>query len=451
MLKDSKIKEYKIIINTKKSSFVLLKKKLLIYYILFRYLLIILFSIILLKIIMSRKIKYDDYEYDDDIKPSIENIYLEEKFDSYQDAFNKAKDFIDNCSKGILINKDLIKPIKKPKISIVIPCYNCKGYILKALRSIQNQDFNNLEIVIINDFSCDETLSYLEQLKFEDPRIKILSNKKNMGTLYTRSIGSLSAIGKYIFTMDSDDMFLDKDVFSTISNIADKGNFDLVVFHTIHTKLTPNVYSTSYRIFNNKKERKANLVLFQPDLGYYPILPVNNSNSNLNFIEVYIFSRCIRTKIYKKALNKLGEERYSRYMLLDEDVIANYILFNTARSMKYISKFGYIYVKRPGSIVTRSWDKVNRLIYRIFMLDDLIVFAQDSFKHKKIIVILTLYCLKNDVLKNILQKDEYYYKLFISCLEQILICKYISDKDKKEIRNKIKTLDFIKFNVSKGI
>ena len=365
MLKDSKIKEYKIIINTKKNSFVLLKKKLLIYYILFRYLLIILFSIILLKIIMSRKIKFDDYEYDDDIKPSIENIYLEEKFDSYQDAFNKAKDFIDNCSKGILINKDLIKPIKKPKISIVIPCYNCKGYILKALRSIQNQDFNNLEI-----------------------RIKILSNKKNMGSLYTRSIGSLSAIGKYIFTMDSDDMFLDKDVFSTISSIADKGNFDLVVFHTIHTKLTPNVYSTSYRILNNKKERKANLVLFQPDLGYYPILPVNNSNSNLNFIEVYIFSRCIRTKIYKKALNKLGEERYSRYMLLDEDVIANYILFNTARSMKYISKFGYIYVKRPGSIVTRSWDKVNRLIYRIFMLDDLIVFAQDSFKHKKIIVIL---------------------------------------------------------------
>ena len=127
---------------------------------------------------MSRKIKYDDYEYDDDIKPSIGNIYLEEKFDSYQDAFNKAKAFIDKCIKGILINKDLIRPIEKPKISVVIPCYNCKGYILKALRSIQNQDFNNLEIVIINDFSSDDTLSFLEQLKLGDPRIKILNNKK---------------------------------------------------------------------------------------------------------------------------------------------------------------------------------------------------------------------------------------------------------------------------------
>jgi hypothetical protein len=341
MLKNAKIKEYNIIITTKKNSFLLSKKELLLYHISFKSLLIILSSIILLKIIMSRKIKYDDYEYDKDIKPSIENIYLEEKFDSYQNAFNKAKDFIDKCMKGILINKDIINPIEKPKISVVIPCYNCKGYILKALRSIQNQDFNNLEIVMINDFSSDDTLSYLEQLKFEDPRIKILINKKNMGLLYTRSIGFLSAIGKYIFTMDSDDMFLDKDVFSTISNIADKGNFDLVVFYTIYSSLTPNVYSTSYRILNNKKERKANLVLFQPEMGYYPILPANNSNSKINFIEVYIFSRCVRTKIYKKALNKLGEERYSRYMLLDEDVIANYILFNTARSMKYISKFGY--------------------------------------------------------------------------------------------------------------
>ena len=85
------------------------------------------------------------------------------------------------------------------------------------------------------------------------------------------------------------------------------------------------------------------------------------------------------------------------------------------------------------------------------MLDDLIVFAQESFKHKKIIVILTLYCLNNNILKNVLQENEYYYKLFISCLEKILNCKYISDKDKNEIRNKIKSLDFIKFNASKSI
>ena len=455
MLKNSKRREFNIIITLKKNSFLFPIKKQQIYYISFISLVMIISFIILLKIIMNRKNKYGNYyykyEYDDDIKPSIENIYSEEKFDSHQDAFNKAKDFIDKCMKGILINKDLIKPIEKPKISVVIPCYNCKRYILKALRSIQNQDFNNLEIVISNDFSSDDTLSYLEQLKFEDPRIKILNNKKNMGTLYTRSIGSLSARGKYIFPLDSDDMFLDKDVLSTISNIADKGNFDLVVFNYIRTNLTPSVYSTSYELINVQNEHKANLVLFQPELGYYPIIPDENSFYKINFIEVYIFARCIRTKIYKKALNKLGEERYSRYMLLDEDPIANYILFNTARSMKYISKFGYIYVERPDSAIKRHWDQIDILIYKIFILDDLIVFAQNSFKHKKIIPNLTSFCLKSNVLKNVLQKDEYYYKLFISCLDRILHCKYISVKDKKGIRNIIRSLDFIKFNISKNI
>jgi hypothetical protein len=119
--------------------------------------------------------------------------------------------------------------------------------------------------------------------------------------------------------------------------------------------------------------------------------------------------------------------------------------------MKYISKFGYIYVERPDSVVKLSWDKINILIYKIFLLDDLIDFAQNSFKHKKIIANLALYCLKSNVLKNALQKDEYYYKLVISCLDKILHCKYISVKDKKEIGNTITSLDFIKYNISKSI
>ena len=54
-----------------------------------------------------------------------------------------------------------------------------------------------------------------------------------MGTLYSRSVGALSAKGKYIFPLDSDDMFLDEDVFQTITSIAEKGYFDIVEFKGI--------------------------------------------------------------------------------------------------------------------------------------------------------------------------------------------------------------------------
>ena len=180
---------------------------------------------------------------------------------------------------------------------------------------------------------------YLNQLTKEDERIKIVNNKKNMGTLYSRSIGALSANGKYIFPVDSDDMLLDKDVFSTITNISDKGNFDIVVFNSINTNLKPDVFSTNINLLYFEGGHKPNVVLQQPELGYYPFQD-NEKNRGVIYMEVYIFAKCIKTKIYKKALNKLGIERYSRHMILEDDLVTNYIIFNTANILKFVPKYG---------------------------------------------------------------------------------------------------------------
>ena len=102
-------------------------------------------------------------------------------------------------------------------------------------RFIQNQDFPNFEIVIVNDASTDGSLLYLEELKKEEKRLKLLSNKINYGLLYSRSIGALSVKGKYIFPVDGDDMLLNEDTLSSITNIALKGNFDIIIFNSIYT------------------------------------------------------------------------------------------------------------------------------------------------------------------------------------------------------------------------
>ena len=114
--------------------------------------------------------------------------------------------------------------------------------------------------------------------------------------------------------MDGDDMYLDKDVLSTITNIALKGDFDIVIFKSIFTDLKPDVYPTKITLPNLERNYKPNLVLFQPDLGYYPITPSENINEVI-FNEIFIHPKCIKTKIYKEALKKFGEERYSRYMV----------------------------------------------------------------------------------------------------------------------------------------
>ena len=82
------------------------------------------------------------------------------------------------------------KPFENPLVSAIIPLYNTKNYCSKAIKSIQYQNIKNIEIILVDDKSTDDTLSFIQKMQKEDPRIKIIYNQKNMGTLYSRNIGA---------------------------------------------------------------------------------------------------------------------------------------------------------------------------------------------------------------------------------------------------------------------
>ena len=69
----------------------------------------------------------------------------------------------------------------------------------------------DIEIILVNDFSKDNSLKIIEEIKKEDPRIKIINNYKNMGILYSRCIAVLKAKGEYILNLYQDNFFLMKD------------------------------------------------------------------------------------------------------------------------------------------------------------------------------------------------------------------------------------------------
>ena len=264
-----------------------------------------------------------------------------------------------------------------------------------------------------------------------------------MGTLYARSIGTLFSKGKYIFPIDSDDMLLNYDVFSIVLNIADKGNFDILIFNSIMTDLKPDVYSTNIFPHFFDSAHIPNLVLFQPELGYYPIVPLSGGKKKHN--EILLFAKCIKSEIYKKSINKLGKERYSRFMVLGEDDIADYTIFNTAKIAKFIPYYGYLHLIRNGSISNREKNKINQLLNNLYILDVVIDFSKESFKNKEILVNYITYFFMEKELKTLLKANKKYNKIFIDCLDRILKCKYISLKDKNKIRKKGKKLKFIKF------
>jgi glycosyltransferase involved in cell wall biosynthesis len=91
----------------------------------------------------------------------------------------------------------------------------------------------SIEILLVNDKSNNETVNIIQNIQKSDKRIKLINNKKNMGTLYSRNIGVLHAKGKYIFPLDNDDMFLDDDIINIIYEEAYNFNYDIVGFQAI--------------------------------------------------------------------------------------------------------------------------------------------------------------------------------------------------------------------------
>ena len=83
---------------------------------------------------------------------------------------------------------------------------NLTNSILRFLRSIQNQFFDNIEIILVDDGSIDNSVKYIEKYKKEDERIILLKHYKNKGTLISRNNGVLFSKGEYLIMPDIDDI-----------------------------------------------------------------------------------------------------------------------------------------------------------------------------------------------------------------------------------------------------
>lgn len=94
--------------------------------------------------------------------------------------------------------------MKEPLVSILLPAYNAENFIVKAITSITEQSYSNLEIIVINDGSTDATEEKINSIN--DDRIKLIRNEVNLGLIETLNKGIDICTGKYIARMDADDI-----------------------------------------------------------------------------------------------------------------------------------------------------------------------------------------------------------------------------------------------------
>ena len=102
-------------------------------------------------------------------------------------------------------------------------------------------------------------------------------------------------------------MVLDKDVYYTITNYADKTGFDIIGFKAVYSCYGPNILTNKIKE-NYFSHQTRDHVLLQPELGEYPIR-VDESLRMFYFSDTFLWTKCIKTKIYQNALNKFSEEK----------------------------------------------------------------------------------------------------------------------------------------------
>lgn len=139
-------------------------------------------------------------------------------------------------------------------ISIIIPTYNRKKYISRALDSIFNQGYKDCEIIIIDDNSTDDTKNVIEKYQIGEKRIKYIKNTVNRGVNYSRNRGIKASSGKWIAFLDSDDEYLPDSLLSISSILKTNSNIDVVGFKNLVSMPNSKKYIQSGLMLNDWKE-----------------------------------------------------------------------------------------------------------------------------------------------------------------------------------------------------
>ena len=286
-----------------------------------------LIILILLYIINILKIKYN--------KTLLQNI---KRYENQINITEKMiNDFRNINSNNLLINnKNKFSKNPFPEITVLLLIFNQAHCLHKALRSIQNQSIKNLEIIIIDDCSTDNSNDLIKNYQKEDDRIIYIRHEINQGKIKSRSDGIKLATGKYITLLDGDDALIHKDILLHSLYIANIGDLDVVEFKII-------IYQNGlFKKWHNNYLIDTNDIIYQPELRTkffllvedYGIRTIQNAN---------ICGKIIKNKVFKKAVENIGPKYTEDFMLSWEDIIMTVSLFQTAKSYYYMKESGYYY------------------------------------------------------------------------------------------------------------
>lgn len=381
---------------------------------------IIILLIILLFFLLS--IKFKNYTFESIIKRynirfKGKNISSRNIEDSMVIYISYAKSIKEGKVNEIIFNKNFVSP----KISFIMSVFNKEKYLIHFIISIQMQDLKEIEAVFVDDFSNDKSVQIINNFRKKDKRIKLIKNKKNMGSLYSRAIGGNMAKGNYCIFFDSDDIILKEGILKAYNHIL-KYKLDIVQFLSIIQR--------NETLFTTKNMFKYKKIITQPILShifYYDKEGVENN--------IRLWDKLIAKQIVLESLKYIGKKYIQQKMMIENDVILLFALFKTAKSYQFVEYFGYYYFRANTGSITNSIMKPknsNELIHSILTN---IQFLYEKTSNTSLDKYFCVFKYKQFFkrYKNILINSKQEFNFMKNLSNILLASKYISSKDKLAI------------------
>lgn len=229
--------------------------------------------------------------------------------------------------------------MKQPKVSIIVPVYNVAEFLPECFESIKNQTYKNLEIILIDDGSTDNSKNFCEEFAKNDSRV-IVKCQKNAGLSAARNAGLDLATGDYVFFLDSDD-FLANDCIDYLVSLAKESS-------------SPIAICSHYERRSPKDIKNFNIGMPSSDLSIEQALK--------NMLNEQGFNLQITPKLFTRSLFESTPKIRFPKGKLHEDVGTTYRLFlqvrnqNPAAVIAFGSEPKYFYNIRKNSITNQSFD-----------------------------------------------------------------------------------------------
>ena len=242
--------------------------------------------------------------------------------------------------------------MNQPLVSIILPVYNAQNHLARCVGSICAQTYRNIEIIILNDGSKDQSLPVCEEFRQKDPRI-LLVDKANSGVSDTRNLGLKLASGKYVEFVDSDD-YLDPDFTERLVAAAEENEADFVI--APYKMVIPAGASHPEQVLDKIQDELGVMSVARPpevrEYGFLPAGVYDKDTFALRLMDkpASYFYSVLWNKLYRRDILTGNDIQFVSEMRWAEDLVFNLRYIQYAERFVAIDKPGYYYVQNPQSI-----------------------------------------------------------------------------------------------------